>query len=172
MFVVKMFLKFFKILNAEAEPWQIAAGFVVGLFFGLTPLVSLHNLLLLFLLFFVRINFTSALVSWGLFSAASFFTAEVSHRIGWYLLTRDALAPTWRFLSETPVLALFNFNNTVTLGSLLLCIGAAPVVFPAVLFLVTFYRTRLKEKVEKWKIVKIIKMTKLARLVAAARRTK
>ena len=170
MIIVKIVLKFFKILNSEAAPWQIAAGFVIGLFLGLTPLMSLHNALLICLLLIVRINVTSAIVAWGLFSAVSLAVSVPAARIGLFLLDMRALVMLWRFLTETPGLALFGLNNTLMLGSLCISIVLAPPVFFVVAKSVSYYRDSLKEKVDKWKILKALKMTKLAKLLRRAGR--
>jgi len=172
MIIFKILMKFLKILNSEAEPWQIGAGFAIGLFLGITPLVSLHNILLIMLLLVVRVNITSALVSLGIFKAVSLATDPISDQIGRYLLGLDPLAGVWRFLSETPGLALFNLNNTLVLGSLMIALVCALPVFLIMMMLVSLYRNKLKEKVSKWKIVKALKMTKLAKAAKAAGRMK
>jgi uncharacterized protein (TIGR03546 family) len=172
MILIKLILKFIKIINSEAEPWQIGAGFAVGLFFGLTPLLSLHNALLVVLLLFIRINVTSALVAWGIFTGVSFLTDGLAHRIGSSLLANESLGGLWHFFSETPVLALFNLNHTITLGSLILAAAAALPVFLLVTVCVHLFRTKLKERVEKWKIIKYLKMTKIAKLYGTAKRLK
>jgi uncharacterized protein (TIGR03546 family) len=170
MILIKIILKFLKILNSEADPWQIGAGFVVGLFLGLTPLLSFHNIFVVIALLFLRINITSALVSMGVFSAVSLATAGISNQIGGFLLRMESLEGIWRFLSETPGLGLFSFNNTLVLGSLILaCIGALP-VFLIITLSVSLYRHKLKEKIAKWKIVKYLKMTKMGKFFSAANR--
>ena len=46
--MLKTFAKFLKILNSDAAPGQISLGFAFAMIAGLTPLMSLHNLVVLF----------------------------------------------------------------------------------------------------------------------------
>jgi uncharacterized protein (TIGR03546 family) len=43
-----LLVKLFKALNSDSSPWQLAMGFALGMVMGLTPLLGLHSLLLMF----------------------------------------------------------------------------------------------------------------------------
>lgn len=172
MIIIKLFLKFIKILNSEAAPWQIAAGFAAGVILGFTPLLSVHNLLIGLLIIFVRVNLTSAIVSMGIFKGISLLTGGIADGLGFSLLDKPGLEMMWTFLSQTPVLALFRFNNSLVLGSFVIAVPAAAAVFLFMLFSVGYYRDSVKEKIEEWKLVKYLKMTKIVKLYKTVNRLK
>ena len=66
--MLDMLAKLLKALNAEGSPTQISLGFAAGLIVGLTPLWSLHNVLLVFLVFLLRINLSAFFLSFAVFS--------------------------------------------------------------------------------------------------------
>jgi uncharacterized protein (TIGR03546 family) len=62
---------------------------------------------------------------------------------------------------NTPIIALSGFNNTVVLGSL---VSSLLLLFPVFLFMkwfVVYYRENLESKVQKMKIVVLLKGSKL-----------
>ena len=61
MFGLEILAKLVKILRSAASPNQIAAGFIIGMIIGLTPLWTLHNLILFVLLIILNVNIASAL---------------------------------------------------------------------------------------------------------------
>ena len=166
MILLKIILKFLKIINSEAHPWQIALGFAAGTILGLTPIFSAHNVLIFLIILSFRINITSVFVSWGIFSTLALFTNPYSVRIGEALLLHTSFYSIGHFLSETPIIALCNLTNTIVLGSLLISLAISIPITILMIIIVRYYRNTLKQKVEKWKIVKILKASKLAKKIA------
>ena len=97
---------------------QMAAGFVLGTALGLTPLVSLHNLLFLAAPIVLRLSISTFLFAWIAAIPVGFLLDPVFHGLGSALLSSEFLTPLWTWASNTPLLALTQFNNTVTLGEL------------------------------------------------------
>ena len=56
MFGLEILAKLFKILRAEDTPNQIASGFFLGMIIGLTPVLTVHNMVIIILIFFIRIR--------------------------------------------------------------------------------------------------------------------
>lgn len=164
MFFLKLISKFLKILRSEASPNQIAWGFALGSIIGLTPFWSLHNLILILLIAVLRINVSSVLVSFTLFSLLGWILDPVFHTIGFTLLTGISfLKPLWNNLYNTAVTPFTRFNNTVVLGSL---ISSLVLVFPNYLFfrgMVRKYRSSWNQTIQKFKIVQLFKGSKLVR---------
>ncbi len=162
MFTVKFILSFIKSLNADASPKQIAGGMALGSILGITPAVSLHNLIVFIVILMIRVNFSAALFAWGAFALFSYILDPVFNKIGYFLLAQTpALQPLWTALYNTPVVPWTKFNNTLTLGSL---VFALILFWPLYFFLtwfVTVYRERILTVVSKWKIVQILKASKL-----------
>ena len=159
---MKFVLKFIRILNKDASPRQIAWGMVLGFVIGMTPLLSLHNLLILCLGVVTTVNFSSIIVSWGVFSGIGYILDPVSNRIGyWLLVDATGLKGFWTALYNTPVIPWTSFNNTLTLGSLVLSAVLAIPLYFVLHWAVVNYREHVMAVVAKWRIVTLIKGSKM-----------
>ena len=162
MLILKFLAKLVKILRSGASPNQIAAGFVLGMIIGLTPVWSLHNLIVVLLLILFNANLSTAIFGFALFSAFAYLLDPLFHNFGYYLLTDiTALRPLWTAMYNIPVIALSRFNNTVVMGSLVTALILLIPMFFAMRAFVKVYRERLEPKVQKLKIVQILKGSKL-----------
>ncbi len=108
-----------KHLHSDDTPGQVGAGLALGAILGLTPLLNLHNVVVLILIIMLRVSFSGALLGWLLFTPLGFAFDPLFDALGhWLLLETPALTGVWTTLYNTPVVPLTNFNNTVVLGSL------------------------------------------------------
>jgi len=108
-----------KHLHSDDTPGQVGAGLALGAIFGLTPLLNLHNVVVLILIIMLRVSFSGALLGWLLFAPLGFAFDPLFDALGHRLLLETpALTGVWTTLYNTPVVPLTNFNNTVVLGSL------------------------------------------------------
>ena len=98
---------------------QMAAAFVLGAALGLTPLFSLHNLLILAAPIVLRLSISTFLFGWIVAIPVGFLLDPLFHGLGSALLSSEFLTPFWTRASDAPLLPLTRFNNTVTLGSLM-----------------------------------------------------
>jgi uncharacterized protein (TIGR03546 family) len=163
--ILKFLLNFLNMLNQKVSSRQIAAGLALGVVPGLTPTGSLHNLLVLLVFFYFPVNKSAALITWALFSPVAYALDPVFHRLGEFLLTQPGFLPLWETLYNTPVVPWTRFNNTLVLGSLT---AALILVIPAYylfLWAVNRWRDTVVARASKWKIVQILKATKLGALV-------
>jgi uncharacterized protein (TIGR03546 family) len=165
MIALKFLLKFIQTLNKDASPQQIAGGMALGAIAGLTPLASLHNLVVLILVLMLRVNISSAILSLGVFSTLAYLLDPLFNKIGYLLLVRvEALKPLWTTFYNTPIVPWTRFNNTLTLGSL---VFSLLLFWPLYFFLVwgvKTYRERVLAIVQRWKIVQVLKASKLYHL--------
>lgn len=161
MLIVKFLLKFIRVLNAAATPRAIAGGLCLGAVAGITPTASLHNLPVLLLALMLNVNFSSAMLGWGLFSVFSYIGDPLFNKIGLALLTAPGLKPLWTALYNTPVVPWTKFNNTLTLGSLAFALAAFWPLFFFFIWAVKKYRERVLAVVQKWKITQALKASKL-----------
>ena len=77
----------------------------------------------------LNVSFGAGLLGLTLFAPIGFLLDPVFDRAGSVLLLRvDSLRPIWEFTDATPVVAWFNLNNTVVLGSI---VGWLALVTPA-----------------------------------------
>ena len=104
-------------LLLDATPRQLAAGFALGMLIGLVPKGNLIAISLMALFCALRINLAAGTAAIALFAWAGTFLDPISHRVGHYLLTHQALEPYWTTLSGVKLMPWTAFNNTVVLGS-------------------------------------------------------
>jgi uncharacterized protein (TIGR03546 family) len=161
--MLDLLAKLLRALNAEGSPTQISLGFAAGLIVGLTPLWSLHNLLLVFLVFLLRINLSAFFLSFAIFSGIAYLADPAMDKIGEALLTSSALTGLWTGMYNQDIWRLAHFNNTLTLGSL---VGAVPLVFVSN-FLVKKYRVHVLAWIRKTKVMQMLKASRLFRIYDA-----
>ena len=120
--MIKMIAKFLKVLNSETEPGQISLAFCFAMILGLTPLMSPHNLIIVLLMLLVRVNLSACILGWIFFSGIAYILDPLFHRFGVFLLTGKALEGLWTGLYNITLFRLAQFNNSVVMGSLVLCL--------------------------------------------------
>ncbi len=162
MITIKLILKLINILNKDASPRQIAGGMALGAIAGLTPTASLHNVVVLVLVLMLKVNVTSAVFAWGLFSLFAYALDPLFNQVGYSLLTGvPALTPLWTALYNTPIVPWTRFNNTLVLGSLVCALAAFWPLYFLLAWAVAKYREKVLVWVNKLKIVQVLKASKL-----------
>jgi uncharacterized protein (TIGR03546 family) len=162
MFWLKFITNFIKILREGQTPAQIAGGFALGSILGLSPHLTLQNLLVWLILLILDVNLSAATVAITAFALIAYIFDPLFHRLGYFLLVNvDALRPIWTSLYNAPLAPLTKFYNTVVMGSF---VGALILFIPVYLGMKHFviaYRTHLHSKIEQWKIYQIISKNSL-----------
>ncbi len=153
-----------KILHSDASPAQIAGGVALGLIIGITPLLSIHNLFIVFIILLIRINLGSAILSFLLFSILAYPLDPLSHQLGMKILKFPELQSLWTDLYNTPGMRLTRFNNSIVMGSLALSLILLIPVWLSAFAFVRSYRGTFKEKVDNLRIVKIVKASSVYKL--------
>lgn len=171
MIILKILAKFIKVLRSGDSPSQIGWGFALGTILGLTPLSSLHNLSVVLLLIIFKVNLSAALLSWILYSLFGWVLDPVFHAIGYTVLVRiPFLQSLWITLYNIPIAPLTRFNNTVVMGSLL---SAMVLLLPHYFlfrWFVTRYRESWNKNIDKWKVIKVLKGSKLVKFYLKLRK--
>ena len=159
--LLKLLQSLVKALHSEGTPGQLAAGIALGSILGLTPLLSLHNAVVFCLIVMLNVSFAGAMLGWAVFIPIGFLLDPVFDRIGHTLLFTPSLTPLFTSLYNMPVVPLTNFNNTVTLGSLV----TALVLFIPFFYLfrwgVARYRATIGERVRQSKWYRAVTASKL-----------
>ncbi len=149
------------ILNSETEPRQISLAVCFAMIMGITPLLSLHNLFVLFCVLALRVNLATFLFTCPLVAGIGYIIDPILHQIGMAALTAEFLEEFWTTLYNNPVFRLERFNNSVVMGSLIFSI----IMFVPCYFLSNYLILRYREKflawVEQTKLMKILKASKL-----------
>jgi uncharacterized protein (TIGR03546 family) len=162
-----LLVKLFKALNSDSSPWQLAMGFALGMVMGLTPLLGLHSLLLMFIVLFFRVNITGFLVSWAVFSILSIPLSMMLSNLGEGLLLNEGLKSIWIVLYSSYIGQLSQFYHTLTLGSLLISIVLFPFVLIVSKRLIEQYRQRFMQWINQWRVVQFIKGSNFYQLYQA-----
>ena len=153
--------KFLKILNSDAEPGQISLGFAFAMIAGFTPLMSLHNLLVLLLVLFLRVNLSAFLLGLALFSVLAFALDPLFHQIGLTILTLPALNELWTALYNLTLWRLERFNNSIVMGSLVVSLALFVPMVVAGNILVRKYREHVLQWVMRTRFMQAFQASKL-----------
>lgn len=125
--LLKLLQSIVKALHSDGTPHQVALGIAIGACLGLTPLLNVHNLLVLAVLMLFNVSFPGGMLGFALFTPVGFVLDPVFDRIGRGLLTAPGLQGLWTDWYNTPLLPYTNFNNSVVLGSV---VGWALLLLP------------------------------------------
>jgi len=165
MILLKLLAKFIKVLRSSESPNQVAWGFALGTIPGLTPINCLHNLVVLLLLIILRVNLAAALLALLFTSFFAWLLDPLFHTIGFYLLVDvPFIQSLWTELYNAPIAPLTRFNNTVVMGSFIVAVVLLVPHYLLFKLFINRYRESWAQKIEKWKIVKILKASKLVKL--------
>lgn len=163
-----LFLKFLqaivKALNSEGTPGQVAAGIAFGAALGLTPLMNLHNLLIVLLVLILNVSMAGFSLGWLVFTPIGFLLDPLFDAIGNALLANESLQGLWESMANAPVIPFTNFNNTVVLGSLLFWVLAWVPIFLLFRYGVRRYRETLFERLKKTRLFQVVKASALYRM--------
>lgn len=163
--LIKLVQSLVKALNSEGTPGQVAAGIALGAIFGLTPLMSLHNLLMLAAIFLLNVSLPGAFVGWLVFLPLGFALDPVFHAAGEKLLLETpALAGWWTTVYNTPVLSLANLTNTIVLGSLLGWLVFSVPIFFGARWGVARYRATLYVRIKDARLFRAVQASKVYNL--------
>lgn len=158
MFFLKLLKQIVVIFQTDISPNQVAWGFALGAILGLVPNMFMKLVLFIVIMMF-RVNVSAAFLAWAVYEILSFALDPLFDVIGFYILNIGSLNGFYTWLYNLPVVPFTKFNNTVVMGSLIVGII---LIIPNMLIakkLLVYYRTHLREKVSKWKIVKILSAT-------------
>jgi len=158
-FMLKQIFSLFKLLNSDTGHNQIAAGIACGLILGFAPVFSLQTTLVIFLLFFFRIQIGAATVTAVFFKLIAWALDPVSNSIGIMVLEMEALRPTFEMLYNMPIVPLTRFYNSLVMGAGVLSILLAPIVFFVSKALIIKYRATIVARLKDTKSFKAMKAT-------------
>jgi uncharacterized protein (TIGR03546 family) len=161
---MRLLAKFLKVLNSNAEPLEISLGFCLAMIAGLTPLMSLHNLVVLFAVLILRVNLSAFLLGLALFSGIAYALDPLFHRIGLAVLTASPLENLWTSLYNSTLWRLDHFNNSIVMGSLLASISLFVPAFWLFNLLIRKYRAHVLVWVMKTRFMQMMTASNFYRL--------
>ncbi len=160
--LLRLLQQLVKTLNSEGTPGQIAAGMALGAVLGLTPLVNLHNLVMLGVIMVFNVSFPGAMLGWALAIPVGFALDPVFDWLGrLLLLDTPALTPLWTELANVPVVPLTNFTNTIVLGSFVAWVVLAVPIYFLARWGVARYRVTIYQRLQKSRVFQAVTASKL-----------
>jgi len=150
--LLKLIQSLIKTLHSEGTPGQVAAGIALGL----TPLLNLHNLIVVALIVLLNVSFGGGMLGWALFVPVGFLLDPLFDRIGVSLLQAPSLRALWTSWYNIALVPYTNFNNTVVLGSVVGWLALAVPIFFAARYGVARYRATIGARVQQSKFYRAI----------------
>ncbi|MDR4462287.1 MAG: TIGR03546 family protein [Nitrospirales bacterium] len=159
--MIKLLAKLLRVLNSETDPGQISLGLCFALIIGFTPLLSLHNLFVLLLVFILRVNLSAFLLGLALFTGIAYLLDPLFHLLGFAILTAPSLADLWTSLYQSVWWRLEHFNNSIVMGSLVFSVAMFVPVLLLSNLLIRRYRQHVMVWVQRSRIMQMFKASKL-----------
>lgn len=159
-FILKQIFAFINLLNSETGTNQIATGIACGLILGFAPVFSLQTALVIFLLFFFRIQIGAATVSAFFFKFIAWILDPLHNWVGMKILETESLRPLFTELYNMPIVPLTRFYNSIVMGSAAISIVLAIPMFFLARVLVEKYRDKVYRRYKESKFFKALSATK------------
>ncbi len=164
--MLTLLAKLFSALNSESSTRQIALAITLGFIVGLSPLLALHNVIILFFVMLIRIHFGSFILAVGFFSGLSYLLSPLIIDMGELLLTSTSLQSLFTTLYQITIFKLAHWHNTYTFGAFVLGTVVGFPLYFLTKFIIEKYRMHIMVFFEKLRIVKALKASKFYRLYA------
>lgn len=154
--MIRQIAKLLRVLNSETAPINISLAICFGMVVGFTQIWSVHNLIILFIVLFFRVNLSAFILGTLVFKSLSFLLNDVFHQIGLALLTADFYRDLGTYLYNITFWKFNRINNTIVAGSLVVSIcGFVPMLL-LFNFLIKKYRKHVLSYIRKTKIAKAL----------------
>ncbi|MGN0729453.1 TIGR03546 family protein [Treponema sp.] len=154
--MLKKIVKFFKALNSNSKPSEIAHALCLGFMLGFIP----KNNALWFLIFvffsFVRINKAFYFITMLVVSCFAGLLDPVFHTIGLKVLCYEPLGKIFSHLIDIPFVGFTKFNNTIVMGAFVFSLLIYIPCFIAGIFLIKLWRAHASSLFARTPISKLI----------------
>lgn len=157
--ILKQIFAFIKLLNSDTGTISLATGMTCGFILGMTPVLSLHSMLIFIFLFFFRIQIGAALLMAFFFKFVAFLLDPVFHSAGSVVLEMKSLEPIFTTLYNMPIIPYTRFNNSIVMGSAVITFALSPFVFILSRMLILKYRETVVARFKETKLWKAVKAT-------------
>ena len=161
MLLLKLLQSLIKALNSDGTPGQVAAGMTLGAALGLTPLVNIHNLVIVAIAIITNVSLPGFMLGWALFVPLGFVLDPVFDRVGQALLLQiPTLRPVWTD-GYNSFAVLTNFNNSVVLGSFVCWLIVALPLYFVFKIGISRYRRHIYDRLSKTRLFQAVKASRV-----------
>ena len=158
--MLTLLAKLLHALNSDSSIRQIALAITLGFIVGLSPILTLHNIVIIFFVLIIRVHLGSFILAVGFFSGMSYLLSPVIVQVGESLLTQPTLTDLFTSLYQLSLFKLAHWHHTYVLGAFVLgAVLSAPIYFISK-FIIEKYRVHIMTFFEKFRIVKALKASK------------
>jgi len=162
--MLTLLAKLLHALNSDSSIRQIALAISLGFIVGLSPLFTLHNLVIIFFVLLIRVHLGSFILAVGFFSGVSYLLSTLIVGLGEYLLTNPELVDFFTLLYQLSLFKLAHWHHTYVIGAFVLgAILSVPLYFISKV-IIEKYRVHIMSFFEKFRIVQALKASKFYRL--------
>jgi len=162
--MLTLLAKLLHALNSDSSIRQIALAIALGFIVGLSPILTLHNIVIIFFVLLIRVHLGSFILAVGFFSGVSYLLSPVIVQVGESILTRPELRELFTSLYQFSLFKLAHWHHTYILGALILgTLLCAPIYFISKI-IIEKYRVHIMSFFEKFRIVQALKASKFYRL--------
>ncbi|WP_057832393.1 DUF2062 domain-containing protein [Colwellia sp. TT2012] len=165
--MLTLLAKLFHALNSDSSIRQIALAIALGFVVGLSPILTLHNIVIIFFVLLIRVHLGSFILAVGLFSGMSYILSPVIVLVGESLLTHPALTDFFTSLYQLSLFKLAHWHHTYILGAFVLGLVLCVPVYFISKVLIEKYRLHIMTFFEKFRIVQTLKASKFYRLYSS-----
>jgi len=128
---------------------------------GFTPLVSLHNFVVLLLVLILRVNLSAFLLGLAVFSGLGYLLDPLFNWNGLQILTASSLEGLWTSIYNSTLGRMTRFNNTLVIGSLAFSLLLFVPLYFLSNIMILRYREHVLAWVEKTRLMQFFKASKV-----------
>lgn len=155
MFIIKLIRKIVKILRGGAGRKEILLGVLSGVLLGMIPGFNLTLILGIWLMLLLNANIAFVLLGLAIGKIACLALAPVTFQLGYLIIHNIGLEGLFRFLNNTPVLALMDLDVYCLVGGVPIAIVLGMVLGKLLASVVTKVRRQMVKAGEKESLQKI-----------------
>jgi uncharacterized protein (TIGR03546 family) len=159
--LLKQIFAFFRLLNSDTGHNQLAAGLACGIILGFSPFLSLQTFVVLFLLFFLRIQVGAAFLSAFFFKFVAWLTDPIADVLGRAVLEAEPVRPLFVSLYNMPLVPMTRFNDSIVMGSMIFGVILAIPAYFIFRSMILKYRVTVVARFKETKLWKAWAGTKL-----------
>jgi len=159
--MIDTFVKVFRLLSSDVEPYQLSLGICLGLVVGMSPLLTVQTLSVILLIIILRVNFSMFMLSFGLISLIAYLADPLIVMVGQQVLATESLNDVFTQMYNSGLWRFLNFNNTAAMGSLVISIISFLPLYFICLILIKKYRDVIEQHLKNTRLFHWASQSKL-----------
>ena len=163
--MLKAIIRFFKSLNSNSHPGEIAHAVCLALILGFLPKDNLLWYVLTVFFFFMRINRGALIFFTFIFSLIAPALDNLFDIWGYAILNYEKFIPLFTKMLDTPFVAFTKFNNSIVMGSLAFSLMCYIPLYFLSRIIIRYWRRFLAPSFRKTKLYTILQQLPLVKKI-------